>query len=46
MPPALETLVAEAEKLAGSRPNIIIDVSPVSRLDTFGAWLIERLRAA
>jgi len=40
----LETMVAEAERLAGSRPNIFIDVSQVSRLDTFGAWLIERLR--
>ena len=40
----LERLVGEAEKLQGSRPNIFIDVSQVSRLDTFGAWLIERLR--
>ena len=40
----IEYMVAEAEKLAGSRPNIFIDVSRVSRLDTFGAWLIERLR--
>src|SRR6202008_4832972 len=31
-------------KLGGSRPNIFIDVSQVSKLDTFGAWLIERLR--
>ena len=42
--PALEKLVAEAERLAGSRPDISIDVSQVSKLDTFGAWLIERLR--
>ena len=28
----------------GTRPNIFIDVSQVSKLDTFGAWLIERLR--
>ncbi len=42
--PALEQIVADAEKLTGSRPNIFIDVSQVSRLDTFGAWLIERLR--
>ena len=40
----LEEMVADAEKLTGSRPNISIDVSQVSRLDTFGAWLIERLR--
>jgi len=42
--PRLERLVAEAEKLAGSRSDISIDVSQVSKLDTFGAWLIERLR--
>src|SRR6187397_3049188 len=42
--PDLERIVADAEKLAGSRPNIFIDVSQVSKLDTFGAWLIERLR--
>jgi phospholipid/cholesterol/gamma-HCH transport system permease protein len=42
--PVLERIVADAEKLAGSRPNIFIDVSEVSKLDTFGAWLIERLR--
>src|SRR5258707_12265591 len=40
----LERLVTDAEKLGGSRPNIFIDVSQVSKLDTFGAWLIERLR--
>jgi phospholipid/cholesterol/gamma-HCH transport system permease protein len=42
--PALEKLVAEAEKLAGTKPDVEIDVSEVSKLDTFGAWLIERLR--
>src|ERR1700709_735056 len=42
--PVLEQIVGDAEKLTGSRPNIFIDVSQVSRLDTFGAWLIERLR--
>src|SRR6201746_920949 len=42
--PDLEQIVADAEKLTGSRPNIFIDVSQVSKLDTFGAWLIERLR--
>ena len=42
--PRLERIVADAEKLAGSRTNIFIDVSQVSKLDTFGAWLIERLR--
>jgi phospholipid/cholesterol/gamma-HCH transport system permease protein len=42
--PVLERMVAEAEKLGGTTPNIFIDVSQVSKLDTFGAWLIERLR--
>jgi len=42
--PILERMVADAERLGGTRPNILIDVSQVSRLDTFGAWLIERLR--
>jgi phospholipid/cholesterol/gamma-HCH transport system permease protein len=41
---SLEQIVGDAEKLTGSRPNIFIDVSRVSKLDTFGAWLIERLR--
>ncbi len=40
----LEQIVSAAERLTGSRPNIFIDVSQVSKLDTFGAWLIERLR--
>ena len=42
--PALERMVADAERLRGTRPDIFIDVSQVSKLDTFGAWLIERLR--
>src|SRR4051812_50174393 len=37
-------MVADAEKLAGGSQSIFIDVSKVSKLDTFGAWLIERLR--
>jgi len=41
---AMERLVADAEKLGRTRPNISIDVSQVDKLDTFGAWLIERLR--
>ncbi len=41
--PALERMVAEAEA-SGGGGTISIDVSQVSRLDTFGAWLIERLR--
>ncbi|MGY4350601.1 ABC-type transporter Mla maintaining outer membrane lipid asymmetry ATPase subunit MlaF [Bradyrhizobium sp. GM7.3] len=42
--PVLERMVADAEKLAGGPQSIFIDVSEVSKLDTFGAWLIERLR--
>ena len=42
--PSLERLVADAEKLAGKKIDVSIDVSQVSKLDTFGAWLIERLR--
>ncbi|WP_038971704.1 MlaE family ABC transporter permease [Bradyrhizobium genomosp. III] len=42
--PVLERMVADAEKLAGGQQSIFIDVSEVAKLDTFGAWLIERLR--
>ncbi|HEV2153375.1 ABC transporter permease [Bradyrhizobium sp.] len=42
--PVLERMVADAEKLASSSQSIFIDVSEVGKLDTFGAWLIERLR--
>ncbi|MGY4623087.1 MlaE family ABC transporter permease [Bradyrhizobium sp. USDA 4486] len=42
--PVLERIVADAEKLAGGPQSIFIDVSEVAKLDTFGAWLIERLR--
>ncbi|HET7886987.1 MAG TPA: STAS domain-containing protein, partial [Bradyrhizobium sp.] len=40
----LEQMVADAERLKGKAANILIDVSQISKLDTFGAWLIERLR--
>ena len=42
--PSLEQLVLVAEKLAISKGRVLIDVSRVSNLDTFGAWFIERLR--
>ncbi|QQN62641.1 ABC transporter permease [Bradyrhizobium diazoefficiens] len=42
--PVLERMVADAEELAGGPQSIFIDVSEVAKLDTFGAWLIERLR--
>jgi phospholipid/cholesterol/gamma-HCH transport system permease protein len=43
--PALEKLVERTERSGGGgRASLVIDVSQVSRLDTFGAWLIERLR--
>ena len=40
----LEQMVSDAERLKGKAANIFIDVSQISKLDTFGAWLIERLR--
>jgi phospholipid/cholesterol/gamma-HCH transport system permease protein len=40
----LEQMVSDAERLKGRAANVFIDVSQVSKLDTFGAWLIERLR--
>jgi phospholipid/cholesterol/gamma-HCH transport system permease protein len=40
----LERMVADVERMKARVPNIFIDVSQVSKLDTFGAWLIERLR--
>ncbi|MES2751433.1 MAG: MlaE family lipid ABC transporter permease subunit [Pseudomonadota bacterium] len=42
--PDLEKIVEDTEKSNAGSSGIIIDVSQVSRLDTFGAWLIERLR--
>ncbi|CAN5186556.1 ABC transporter permease [soil metagenome] len=42
--PALEKIVEKTEQRNGGTANIVIDVSQVSSLDTFGAWLIERLR--
>lgn len=42
--PVLERMVADAEELAGGPQSVFIDVSEVAKLDTFGAWLIERLR--
>ena len=40
----LERVVVNAEKLDTASVTIVIDVSQVASLDTFGAWLIERLR--
>ena len=42
--PALERIVEDTERRNGGSANIVIDVSQVASLDTFGAWLIERLR--
>jgi phospholipid/cholesterol/gamma-HCH transport system permease protein len=42
--PDLERLVLEAERTAGTPTHVAIDVSAVSQIDTFGAWLIERMR--
>ncbi len=41
--PLLEQIVLVAEKLSVSKGRVLIDVSSVSNLDTFGAWFIERL---
>jgi phospholipid/cholesterol/gamma-HCH transport system permease protein len=41
--PSLEQIVLLAEKLAIPKGRVLIDVSRVSNLDTFGAWFIERL---
>lgn len=40
----LERMVARAEQAAGGGRGVLIDVSRISSLDTFGAWLIERMR--
>lgn len=40
----LEHLVAKAERAGPSGAPTAIDVTGISKLDTFGAWLIERLR--
>jgi phospholipid/cholesterol/gamma-HCH transport system permease protein len=42
--PTLEQIVLVAEKLTIGKGSVLIDVSRVSNLDTFGAWFIERLR--
>ena len=42
--PDLEKIVEHTEKNNASNNGIIIDVSQVASLDTFGAWLIERMR--
>ena len=43
---ALETLVCDIERQPSSNASagVAIDVTRVTRLDTYGAWLIERLR--
>ena len=40
----LEKMVSQAEQLTAGRSGVLIDVSRVSQLDTFGAWFIERMR--
>jgi phospholipid/cholesterol/gamma-HCH transport system permease protein len=41
---ALEQMVDNAERLAEGGRGVLIDVTRVSQLDTFGAWFIERMR--
>jgi phospholipid/cholesterol/gamma-HCH transport system permease protein len=40
----LEQMVDKAEKLAEGRRSVLIDLTRVSQLDTFGAWFVERMR--
>ncbi|HKQ55598.1 MAG TPA: STAS domain-containing protein, partial [Methyloceanibacter sp.] len=39
----LETLVDGAANQAAAAKNVTIDMAGVRELDTFGAWLLERL---
>jgi phospholipid/cholesterol/gamma-HCH transport system permease protein len=41
--PFLEQIVLLAENLSTGKGRVMIDVSRISNLDTFGAWFIERL---
>jgi phospholipid/cholesterol/gamma-HCH transport system permease protein len=40
---SLEQLVAASPSISTQRRNVAIDISGVDRLDTLGAWLLERL---
>jgi phospholipid/cholesterol/gamma-HCH transport system permease protein len=40
----IERMVDDAEKRDRGQAAVLIDVSMIAKLDTFGAWLIERLR--
>ena len=40
----IERMIDTAEKGERGQGAVLIDVSKVAKLDTFGAWLIERLR--
>ena len=40
---SLEQLVATSPSISAQRRNVTIDISGVERLDTLGAWLLERL---
>jgi phospholipid/cholesterol/gamma-HCH transport system permease protein len=40
----LETLVEQTARRYGSARSVDIDLTKLERLDTFGAWLIERLQ--
>jgi len=42
----LERLVDEATRRHGNARSVDIDLAKLERLDTFGAWLIERLKRA
>ena len=40
----LERMVDKAERLAEGKRGVLIDLTRVSQLDTFGAWFVERMR--
>ncbi|MGD0419296.1 MAG: MlaE family lipid ABC transporter permease subunit [Xanthobacteraceae bacterium] len=42
----LEKIVDETAQLYETAPNVDIDLAKLERLDTFGAWLVERLKRA
>ena len=46
MPPSLNKIIDDAARRHGQARSVDIDLARLERLDTFGAWLIERLTRA
>ena len=42
--PAIEACVAEIAAAAQGESRIVLDLSPIERLDTLGAWVLDRTR--